>query len=158
VAAPRRGNRIRPAPLAQPSLVDTAVWTWVRDRRFPQLAEWFNAEVRSGRVLVCDLIALELIRLAPNEQRAHELASRLNAFDAVPMPRGAWGRAREVQLTMAAAADHRRVPPADLLIAAAAERANVPVIHYDEDYERIAKVTAQPHVWFVSRGALAKQG
>jgi hypothetical protein len=32
---------------------------------FPRTPEWFNTEVRSGRVVVCDQIILELIRLAP---------------------------------------------------------------------------------------------
>jgi predicted nucleic acid-binding protein len=156
VAAPRRRhNRLQPTPLAQPSLVDTAVWTWVRDRRFPELAEWFNTEVRSGRVLVCDQVILELIRLAPNESRAHELARRLSAFDAVTMPQDVWNRARAVQLAIAGDGDHRRVPPADLLIAATAERAGVPLVHYDQDYERIAAVTRQPHLWFVAPGTLA---
>ena len=86
MAEPRRHNRLKPAALTQPSLVDTAVWTWARNRRFPKLAEWFNTEVRFGRVLVCDQIILELTRLAPNETRAHELAGRLSAFDAVTMP------------------------------------------------------------------------
>jgi predicted nucleic acid-binding protein len=157
VAAPRRHNRLKPAPLSQPSLVDTAVWTWARDRRFPELAEWFNTEVRSGRVLVCDQIILELIRLAANETRAHDLATRLSAFDSVAMPQDAWSRAREVQLAMAGGGDHRRVPPADLLIAAAAERAGVALVHYDQDYERIAAVTRQPHLWFVAHGVLAEK-
>lgn len=47
-------------------------------------------------------------------------------------------QAREVQLAMSANGDHRRVPPPDLLIAATAELANVPLVHYDRDYERIA--------------------
>lgn len=155
MAAPRRHKQLEPAPLTQPSLVDPAVWTWVRDRRFPELAEWFNSEVRSGRVLVCDQVILELIRLAPNETRAHELAGRLSAFDTVTMPQDVWSRARTVQLAMAGEGDHRRVPPADLLIAATAERAGVPLVHYDQDYERIAAVSRQPHLWFVAHGALA---
>jgi predicted nucleic acid-binding protein len=127
----------------------------VRDRRFPGLAEWFNAEVRAGRVLVCDLVVLELVRLAPNEQRARALAARLQAFDAVAMPPSLWSRAREVQLTLAAAGDHRRVPPPELLIAATAELTNTPLVHYDRDYERIAAVAALNHVWFVPDGTLA---
>jgi predicted nucleic acid-binding protein len=78
------------------------------------------------------------------------LAGRLSAFDAVTMPRNVWSRARAVQLAMAGSGDHRRVPPADLLIAASAERAGVPLVHYDQDYERIAAVTRQPHLWFVA--------
>jgi hypothetical protein len=52
--------------------------------------------------------------------------------------------------------DHRRVPPADLLIAAAAELASVPIVHYDRDYERIAAITDQEHAWFVQDGVLAR--
>ncbi len=41
-------------------------------------------------------------------------------------------------------------------IAAAAELANVPLIHYDRDYERIAGVTGQRQDWFVADGALVE--
>jgi predicted nucleic acid-binding protein len=131
------------------------VWTWARDRRFPHLAEWFNGEVAAGRVLVCDLIVLELTRLAPNEARARAVAERLDAFKSVPMPGTLWDRAREIQLLMAPEGDHRRVPPADLLLAAAAEQAEVPLVHYDRDYERIAAVAGLRHEWLVKDGSLA---
>jgi len=141
--------------LDRPALVDTGVWTWVRDRRFPHLADWFNHQVAAGRVLVCDLVILELTRLAPNEVRAHEVAARLEAFASVPMPTAAWGRAREVQLALASAGAHRGIRPADLLIAAAAESAGVELVHYDRDYERIAEVTALDARSLVRDGALA---
>lgn len=128
---------------------------WARDRRFPHLADWFNAEVEAGRVLVCDLVVLELMRLAPNEDRAREVAERLGAFESVPMPGELWGRAREVQLLLAADGGHRRVPPADLLLAAAAEAAAVPLVHYDRDYERVASVSDLQHRWMVADGSLA---
>ncbi|MGA2470984.1 MAG: PIN domain-containing protein [Solirubrobacteraceae bacterium] len=144
-----------PAALDRPALIDTAVWTWSRDRRFPALAGWFNDAARAGRVLVCDLIVLELVRLAANEQRAYAMAESLASFSAVAMGEGVLRRAREVQLLLASSSGHRRVPPADLLIAASAELASVPVVHYDRDYERIAHVTGQEHLWFVPDGALA---
>jgi predicted nucleic acid-binding protein len=145
----------RPVELDGPALFDTGVWTWARDRRFPHLAEWFNAEVEAGRVLVCDLVVLELTRLAPNEGRARGVAERLDAFESVPMPDTLWNRAREVQLLLAPDGDHRRIPPADLLLAAAAEGANVPLVHYDRDYERVATVTDLHHRWMVADGSLA---
>jgi predicted nucleic acid-binding protein len=40
------------------------------------------------------------------------------------------------------------------LIAAAAERAEVPVLHYDEDFDRIAAVTGQATRWIAPRGSL----
>ncbi len=56
---------------------------------------------------------------------------------------------------MALSGDHRRVPPADLVIAITAELADVPLVHYDRDYERIANITKQQHSWFVPDGTLA---
>jgi predicted nucleic acid-binding protein len=146
---------VEPTVLDGPALFDTGVWTWARDRRFPQLASWFNAQVTHGRVLVCDLIILELIRLTPNEPRAREVAGRLDAFEAVAMDAKLWQRARELQNLLAASGDHRRIPPVDLLIGAAAEQAEVPLVHYDRDYERIARVSALQHHWLVPDGALA---
>jgi predicted nucleic acid-binding protein len=131
------------------------VWTWTRDRRFPHLAEWFNAEVAAGRVLVCDLVVLELTRLAPNEARARGVAERLDAFESVRMPSALWNRVLEIQLLLSPDGDHRRVPPADLLLAAAAEQAGVPLVHYDRDYERIATVADLQHRWIVEDGSLA---
>jgi predicted nucleic acid-binding protein len=110
---------------------------------------------RTGLVLVCDLVILELTRLAPNEGRAREVADRLAAFEAIPMPRELWSRARRTQLAMARNGDHRRVPPADLLLASAAEEAGVALVHYDRDYERIAAVSALRQQWLVPDGTLA---
>lgn len=106
-------------------------------------------------MLICDLVVLELTRLAPNEDRARGIAERLDAFESVPMRSELWGRSREVQLLLAPAGDHRRVPPADLLLAVAAEAAGVPLVHYDRDYERIATVTDLQHKWMVADGTLA---
>ena len=141
--------------LDKPALFDTGVWTWVRDRRFPGLAQWFNAAVEAGLVLVCDLVVLELTRLTPNEDRARRVAGRLAAFESVPMPAALWGHARDTQLALAGSGEHRRVPPADLLLAAAAEQANVALIHYDRDYERIAAVSGLRQSWLVPDGTLA---
>lgn len=127
----------------------------MRDRRFPHLAEWFNAEVAAGRVLTCHLVVLELVRLAPNPARAEAVAGRLAAVPAVPMPAELWSRARTVQLALAAAGHHRRVPPVDLLVAAAAESAGLPLVHYDRDYERIGTASDLDQRWLVPDGALA---
>lgn len=127
----------------------------MRDRRFPHLAEWFNGAVASGLVLVCDLVVIELTRLAPNAARAREVAERLGAFESIPMPATLWSDVRELQLALAADGDHRRVPPADLLLAAAARHAGVTVVHYDRDYERIAAASDLQHAWLVPDGALA---
>jgi len=95
--------------------------------------------------------------LTPNESRAQEVAARLGAFESVEMGTELWQRARELQSLLSANGDHRRVPPVDLLIGAAAERAAVPVVHYDRDYERLARVSALQHHWLVPDGVLAPE-
>lgn len=41
-----------------------------------------------------------------------------------------------------------------LIIAAAAERARVTLLHYDADFDLIASVTGQPCEWVVERGTI----
>jgi predicted nucleic acid-binding protein len=106
-------------------------------------------------VLVCDLVILELTRLTANETRAREVADRLATFEPVAMPGSLWRRARELQTSLAVSGDHRRVPPVDLLIGCSAEAAGVPLVHYDRDYERIARVSALKHHWLLPDGTLA---
>ena len=43
---------------------------------------------------------------------------------------------------------------ADLLVAASAEAAGLPVLHYDADFDLIAEVTGQPMQWVVPRGVI----
>ena len=127
----------------------------MRDRRFPELAAWFNTQVAEGRVLVCDPVVLELVRLTSNPPRAKEVAERLQTFESVPMSPAMWTRARELQVALSDHGDHRRVPPIDLLIGIAAELAGVPLVHYDRDYERIARVSDLQHHWLVPDGTLS---
>jgi predicted nucleic acid-binding protein len=84
------------------------------------------------------------------------VTDRLAAFQAVPMPATLWSHARQLQVSLADNGDHRRVPPVDLLIAGAAELASVPLVHYDRDYERIARVSALQHHWLLPEGTLAQ--
>jgi hypothetical protein len=98
---------------------------------------------------------MELTRLAPNESRAREVTGRLEAFQSVPMPASLWRRVRDLQLLLATAGDHRRVPLVDLLIGATAATASVPLVHYDRDYERLAGISALEQLWVLPDGVLA---
>jgi predicted nucleic acid-binding protein len=62
-------------------------------------------------------------------------------------------RAIEVQGSLAASAQHRSVSIPDLLIAATAEHYGLTVLHYEADFDRIAKLTGQPVEWIVPRGS-----
>jgi predicted nucleic acid-binding protein len=73
----------------------------------------------------------------------------------VPVTDATVDRALEVQALLASKARHRSVPLPDLLIAACAEAAGLTVLHYDADYEHIAKLTGQAVQWVVPRGSVA---
>ena len=64
-------------------------------------------------------------------------------------------RALDVQrrLAQVGGLHHRSVKIPDLVIAAAAEAFGATVLHYDADYDRIARITGQPVEWIVPRGS-----
>jgi len=75
------------------------------------------------------------------------------ALDEVPITPEVTSRAITAQRLLAQSGRHRLLI-ADLLIAAAAELADVTILHYDSDFERIAGVTGQRQEWVVRRGSL----
>lgn len=146
---------LTPPEIAEPVLVDTGVWIWARDRRHPELTEWFNDIVRLGRVLTCTVVRIELVRGAPSPRAAGAVADRMDHLRSLPISEAAEAHARAAQLALAQDGRHRRVPAADLLIAGCAIVAGVPVLHYDADYPRIAAVSDLRETWMAEPGALA---
>lgn len=142
-------------PLTAVHVADTGVWIWVRDRRFPELRSWFDDQVHDGRIAVCAPIVLELVRGAPSPDAAGRSNERLRAFQCVPCGDDAWTRAAALQLALSRSGDHRRTPVPDLLIAAACELSETPLLHYDADFERIARAGGLEHRWLAPQGALA---
>ncbi len=63
-------------------------------------------------------------------------------------------RAVSVQDELAGRSQQRGAKIADLLIAAAAEAAELVVLHYDHDFDLIADVTHQPTEWIVPAGTV----
>ena len=64
-----------------------------------------------------------------------------------------FARARQVQRVLASRSQRGRKIP-DLLIAAAAEDLKLIVLHYDADFDRIARATGQPCEWVVPAGTV----
>lgn len=71
---------------------------------------------------------------------------KLDALRTAPMGDRVWRRATDVFESFAERGPlhHRQVGVADLLIAAAAELAELTLVHYDRDFALIAEVTGQP--------------
>ena len=102
--------------------------------------------VSTGQVATCDMVRMELLWTARDHDDFLAIRHRLDALRNVSIGPRVWRRATDVfeQLAEAGPLHHRRVPARDLLIAAAAELAELPLLHYDRHFELIAEVTGQP--------------
>jgi predicted nucleic acid-binding protein len=138
-------------------LADTSAWGWSRRGDHPLLRRSFERMLLAGRIATCDMVRLELLESARNPREFDEIELELSLLPDPRITIEDWKRALFVYRRLAAqgGAHQRSVKHADLLIAAAAEAAEIPVLHYDEDFERIAAVTGQPHRWLAPPGSLS---
>jgi len=122
-----------------------------------------NAAVRSiiasliadGAAATCVTVDLEAGYSGRNlTDVATIYAQRRALYVELPINEAVAERAREVQIRMAQRGKHRAAGIVDLLTAAAAEHHGATVLHYDADFEHIASVTGQPHVWVAPSGSL----
>jgi predicted nucleic acid-binding protein len=134
-------------------LVDTSVWV---QRRNARIAPWFDLGAERNEIALCDQIVLELLVYRIRADDYDRLARDLMSFPLVRMTDADWTRARDVQRLLAheRRGQHKGVTIADLLIAAAAERAGLTLVHYDGDFDTIRGVTGQPMRWVAERGSL----
>jgi predicted nucleic acid-binding protein len=109
-----------------------------------------------GLLATCVTVDLEVLYSArsPSEYRA--IADRRRGlFVDLPINPIICTRARAVQAELAMSSQHRAAGIADLLTAAVAEHYNATVLHYDRDFEHIARVTSQSHRWVVPAGSVS---
>lgn len=135
-------------------LFDTSVWAW---RRRPEIEAWFSTAFVAGELVVCEMVALEILSGAPNQEWYEETRDLLEGVPWIHMGMEEWKRALEVHrlLEMQLGTNARRgVKHTDLLIAAAAETHDLALVHYDQDFDAIQKVTGQPMRWGAPRGTL----
>jgi predicted nucleic acid-binding protein len=137
-------------------LADTSAWIVSRREDAGRLVEEFDEQLVLMGVAICDMVLFELLKGARNGQEMATWSFRFEALPRVAIDRRQWKRALWVyqQLADQGGAHHRAVGYGDLLIAAAAEAAEIPVLHYDEDFDRIAAVTGQPTHWIAPRGSI----
>jgi predicted nucleic acid-binding protein len=111
--------------------------------------------IEVGSVATCAMVELELGFGARSGAEYETIrADRQLGYVWAPMGEPAFLRALAVQRRLAQLGRHRGVKLPDLLIAAAAERAELAVLHYDRDFELIAEVTGQPCEWVVPMGTV----
>jgi predicted nucleic acid-binding protein len=107
-----------------------------------------------GRIATCAIVDLEVLVTARDAAEHEEMWFDRQLLPRAPIDEACSERAIEVQGELAARGQHRGVPTIGLLIAAAAERAGLTVLHYDRAFDLIAEVTGQPMEWVVPRGTV----
>jgi hypothetical protein len=133
--------------------VDTSAW---HHSTSPEVAREWRRHLEGDELALCDQVRLEILWSARSAKDYDALAEELAALPRIPIDASTFERALQVQLQLARAGGlhHRSVKIADLVIAAAAEAAGATVLHYDADFERIARLTGQPVRWIAPRGSL----
>ena len=111
--------------------------------------------IQSGLVATCGVVELEVLWSTRSADEYDEVRTdRTAGYEWLTAEDDDWRRAIDVQAELWRLGQARTVPLPDLLIAAIAERHRVTVVHYDDDYDRIAAVTGQPTQWIVPRGSV----
>lgn len=134
-------------------LLDTsALVRLLRDRTVR--SRW-EQQIEAGLVAICPLVELELLYTARSAKHRAELRELLaTAFVWVPMPDRVFTRAAEVQEVLTRQGQHRSAGAVDLLVAAAAELNSLTLVHYDRDFDQIARASGQTTLWLAPAGSI----
>lgn len=132
-------------------LADTSCWHWARH---PKARAALQRELDRGIIATCAIADAELMVSARSPADADSLTEERRALCWLTTPDDIWDDVLAVQRSLVDSARHRMVKLPDLIIAAVARRHGATVLHYDADYDAIAKITRQPTRWLVRRGSL----
>ena len=121
--------------------------------RDPGVAAELADALGADEVAISEPILLEYLNGARNLAEYGRFSEALGATQVLETRPEAWRRALEVHALLAGtgAGHQRSVRLVDLIVAAVAERHGYAVVHCDEDYERIARLTGQPTRWIGPR-------
>lgn len=124
--------------------------------RLPDDLREFRQQVISGQVGTCHPVMLEMLYSARRSTDFERIRHEFGALATCPIGPAEWERVLEIYGLLAARGPkhQRQVGHADLLIAAAAESAGVPVLHYDADFDLIREVTGIDTRWVRPKGSL----
>ncbi len=136
--------------MALTHLVDTSVVSRLGVDSVRAVVDPLAEEGRVGRAGITDL---EVGYGSRNAREWDQDMDDLSIFDLVETTSEHVRRARQVQRLLASRSQRGRKVP-DLLIAAAAEQAGLTLLHYDSDFDLIARVTGQGCEWIVPAGSI----
>jgi predicted nucleic acid-binding protein len=136
--------------MALTHLLDTSV---VSRLSAPTVRSVIEPLVQEGRIGRAGITDLEVGLGSRNAREWDQDMADLSVLDLVETTVDHVRRARQVQRLLASRSQRGRKVP-DLLIAAAAEEAGLVLLHYDADFDHIARVTGQICEWVVPFGSI----
>lgn len=136
--------------MALTHLVDTSVISRLGEPAVRAVVDPLTEAGQVGRAGITDL---EVGYGSRNAREWDRDMADLSVFELVETTAEHLQRARQVQRLLAARSQRGRKVP-DLLVAAAAERDRLTLLHYDSDFDLIAKVTGQRCQWVAPAGTI----
>lgn len=103
-------------------------------------------------VATCLPVVLEVQYSARNKREFVQEREHFESFEWLDITREVSEFAIELQWMLAKRGQHR-MPTPDVMIAATAAVHEVPLVHYDHDFDLISGVTGQQTMWIVPRGS-----
>jgi predicted nucleic acid-binding protein len=141
-----------PVGLGQLYLIDTSAHARTNHQPVRNVIAGLIAD-RAGAT--CVTVDLEAGYSGRNPSEVRTIVERRRSlYIVLPMSEAIAGRARDVQIRMAARGHHRAAGVIGLMTAAVAEHHGAVILHYDADFEHIAATTGQPQAWVVPRGTI----
>ncbi len=121
----------------------------------PAVREELEPLVIRALVGICGVTELEMLYSARNIKERARMKEQLEAsLDRVDIPEDIWEQAAEIQEALTEQAQHRSASIPGLIVAATARARSLEILHYDRDFETIARYTEQPSRWIVPPGTV----
>jgi predicted nucleic acid-binding protein len=133
-------------------LIDTSAM--LRVARSQEVADVVRPLLIQGSLAICAPALLEIMYAVRATEYDQILQAYQQSLTLLPLDGAGCTRAIAVQQLLAKKSQHRTAKAIDLLIAACAEINGLTVLHYDRDYDAIAKVTGQLAMWVVPAGSV----
>jgi predicted nucleic acid-binding protein len=121
----------------------------------PAVREELEPLMMRALVGICGVTELEMLYSARNVQERARMKEQLQAsLDPVQTPADIWKQAAEIQEALTEQAQHRSASIPGLIVAATARAHNLEILHYDRDFDTIARFTEQSTRWIVPPGTV----
>jgi predicted nucleic acid-binding protein len=121
----------------------------------PTIAAVLDPLLQDNALATCALMDLEMLYSARNGTEHAKLARARTGFIYLETTEEILRRAKELQGLLAKKGQHRAVSIPDLVISAVAEHHGATILHYDKDFDLIARVCKVRAKWVVPAGSVA---